>query len=58
MEIGRKGEIPLSARKKGLIRLYQTYALNMVELRGFEPRSKIVEHLAFYMLILLKDLVV
>lgn len=31
--------------------------LAVVELRGFEPRSKTVEHLVFYMLILLKNLV-
>jgi len=40
----------LSANKKGLIQLYQTYALNMVELRGFEPRSKTADRRVFYML--------
>jgi len=30
--------------------MYQTYAFNMVELRGFEPRSEVAVDSAFYML--------
>jgi len=36
-QIGRKYPFCM---KKGLIRLYQTYAFNMVEMRGFEPLCK------------------